>query len=76
MYKSFSEVKVALAAGKSVVNIVNDYLKVIDEKKHLNAFLEVFEKSVLEQSETVDSKIKNGTAGRLAGMDIPIKYNI
>ncbi len=76
MYKSFSEVKVALAAGKSVVNIVNDYLKVIDEKKHLNAFLEVFEKSVLEQAETVDSKIKNGTAGRLAGMVIAIKDNI
>jgi aspartyl-tRNA(Asn)/glutamyl-tRNA(Gln) amidotransferase subunit A len=76
MYKSFSEVKVALAAGKSVVNIVNDYLKVIDEKKHLNAFLEVFEKSVLEQAETVDSKIKNGTAGKLAGMVIAIKDNI
>lgn len=76
MYKSFSEVKVALAAGKSVVNIVNDYLKVIDENKHLNAFLEVFEKSALEQAEIVDSKIKNGTAGRLAGMVIAIKDNI
>jgi len=76
MYKSFSEVKVALAAGKSVVNIVNDYLKVIEEKKQLNAFLEVFEKSALEQAENVDSKIKNGTAGKLAGMVIAIKDNI
>ena len=76
MYKSFSEVKVALAAGKTVVNVVNDYLKVIEEKKHLNAFLEVFEKTALEQAENVDQKIKNGTAGKLAGMVIAIKDNI
>ena len=76
MYKSFSEVKNALAAGKTVVNIVNDYLKVIEEKKHLNAFLEVFEQTALEQAKNVDSKLQQGTAGKLAGMVIAIKDNI
>lgn len=76
MYKSFSEVKSALAAGKTVVNILNDYLKVIEDKKHLNAFLEVFEQSALAQAEKVDAKLKSGNAGKLAGMVIAIKDNI
>lgn len=76
MYTSFSEVKSALSAGKTVVDIVNDYLKVIDEKAHLNAFLEVFKNTALEQAENVDRKRAEGQAGRLAGMVIAIKDNI
>jgi len=76
MYKSFSEVKKALAAGKTVVDVVNDYLNVIHSKAHLNAFLEVFEETALQQAKLVDEKIAEGKAGKLAGMVIAIKDNI
>ncbi len=48
----------------------------IAKKKHLNAFLEVFEKSALEQANLVDEKIKNKTAGKLAGVIVGLKDNI
>lgn len=76
MYRTFREVKAALSEGQSVVSIVKGYLQNIEEQKHLNAFLEVFESSALAQAELVDEKIKNGTAGRLAGMVIGIKDNL
>ena len=46
------------------------------ENKDLNAFLEVFEESARQQAKLVDEKIKNGTAGRLAGMVIGLKDNM
>lgn len=76
MYKTFSEVKQALSAGKSVVEIVNHYLGAIAAATELNAFLEVFEQSALEQAAKVDEKLKAGTAGKLAGMVIGLKDNI
>lgn len=76
MYRTFREVKAALSEGQSVVSIVKGYLQSIEEQKHLNAFLEVFENTALEQAALVDEKIKNGTAGRLAGMVIGIKDNL
>lgn len=76
MYRTFREVKAALSEGQSVVSIVKGYLQSIEEQKHLNAFLEVFETTALEQAALVDEKIKNGTAGRLAGMVIGIKDNL
>lgn len=76
MYKNFNEVKNALASGKSVLDILETYLQAIESKKHLNAFLEVFEDSAREQAKKVDEKIANGTAGKLAGMVIGIKDNI
>ncbi len=76
MYKTFSEVKQALSAGKSVVEIVNHYLGAIHAATELNAFLEVFEQSALEQAAKVDEKLKAGAAGKLAGMVIGLKDNI
>ena len=76
MYRTFREVKAALSEGKSVVSIVNGYLQEIEANKHLNAFLEVFDETALAQAALVDEKIKNGTAGRLAGMVIGIKDNL
>lgn len=76
MFKTFSEVKDALASGKSVVDIVNAYLDVIKKGENLNIFLEVFDSSVLENAKAVDEKIANGTAGKLAGMVIGLKDNI
>ena len=76
MYKSFAEVKTALASGSSVLEIVESYLTKINQHAHLNAFLEVFEESAKENALRVDEKIKKGTAGRLAGMVIGLKDNL
>lgn len=76
MLKSYSEVKKALSAGKSVVDIVNTYLAEIKQQTELNAFLEVFDQDALAQAQIIDDKIKAGTAGKLAGMVIGLKDNI
>lgn len=76
MYKTFTEIKAALDKGRTVQDILQKYLENIKERKDLNAFLEVFETSAKEQALAVDEKIKNGTAGRLAGMVIGIKDNL
>ncbi len=66
-----------LQSGKtSCVTILNETLKNISEKKHLNIFLEVFEKNALEQAKKVDEKIKSKTAGKLAGVIVALKDNI
>lgn len=57
-------------------SIVKHYLQAIEQKKHLNAFNEVFTESALQKAVEVDAKIKNGTAGKLAGMVIALKDNI
>lgn len=56
--------------------VVQNYLERIDKNKHLNAFIEVFTDTALAKAKEVDQKIKNGNAGRLAGMVIGIKDNI
>ncbi|HLV42832.1 MAG TPA: Asp-tRNA(Asn)/Glu-tRNA(Gln) amidotransferase subunit GatA [Brumimicrobium sp.] len=76
MYKTFTEIKAALDKGRTVQDILQKYLENIKERKGLNAFLEVFEESAMEKALEVDEKIKNGNAGRLAGMIIGIKDNI
>ena len=76
MYKTFNDVKKALEKGLSVEDILNQYLENIKERKDLNAFLEVFEESAKEKAKAVDAKLKDGNAGKLAGMIIGIKDNI
>ncbi|MEZ4891347.1 MAG: amidase [Crocinitomicaceae bacterium] len=76
MYRTIDEIKAQLATGKTVVSIVNDYLLEIEKKKELNAFVEVFTNSALEQAKLVDEKLANGTAGKLAGVVVGIKDNL
>lgn len=76
MYHNFAEVKIALSSGKSVLDIVEEYLLNISQNKDLNAFLEVFEDSVRQQAAAVDAKIQTGNAGKLAGLVVGIKDNI
>jgi len=76
MYRTIKEVKEALLSGETVLSITQYFLDRIDENTHLNAFLEVFTDSAKEQALIVDEKIKNGTAGKLAGVVIGIKDNI
>jgi aspartyl-tRNA(Asn)/glutamyl-tRNA(Gln) amidotransferase subunit A len=76
MYKTFAEVKTALASGSTVLEIVEGYLNAIQRNSDLNAFLEVFEGSAKEKAIEVDAKRKAGNAGRLAGMVIGLKDNL
>ena len=57
-------------------NLVQQSLAAIQEKKRLNAFLEVFETSALEQADAIDRKLAEGKAGRLAGLIVGLKDNI
>ncbi|WP_017732045.1 Asp-tRNA(Asn)/Glu-tRNA(Gln) amidotransferase subunit GatA [Nafulsella turpanensis] len=73
-YTSLSEVKDAIQKGEtSCQQLVEFYLQNIEKKKHLNAFLEVYTDEAREQAQQVDQKLKNGTAGKLAGMVVGLK---
>ena len=60
-----------LSAKKNIEN----FLKLIKENKKINAFIYV-NKYAVKQAEAVDKKIKQGKAGRLAGLAIAVKSNI
>lgn len=71
---SFDEIKKSIEKKEAdCKSIVNHYLQNIKTKAHLNAFVEVYEESALNQAELVDQKIAEGKAGKLAGMIIGIK---
>ena len=73
-YRSLQAIRTDMAQGKiSCADLVRYYLQNIQEKAHLNAFLEVFPEEALAQAATVDAKIQAGTAGKLAGMVIGLK---
>jgi aspartyl-tRNA(Asn)/glutamyl-tRNA(Gln) amidotransferase subunit A len=64
-YRSFDEIQSALKKGDSDCrSIVKYYLQNIQTKAHLNAFVEVYAQSALEQAAGVDLKIAQGTAGK------------
>ena len=76
-FRSFEKVQKALLNNTtSCVSISQSYLDEIESNKHLNAFIEVYTDEALAQAKIVDHKIKNGTAGKLAGMVIGIKDNL
>jgi aspartyl-tRNA(Asn)/glutamyl-tRNA(Gln) amidotransferase subunit A len=60
----------------SVTDLVNEYLKVIDEKnKDINAYIEVYD-DVLAQAKVAEEKFKNGTATIMTGIPIALKDNM
>lgn len=74
LYRSFASVQADLQSGQITCRqLVEQYLARIQEHQHLNAFTEVYAEEALIQADTVDQKLANGTAGRLAGMVIGIK---
>jgi len=76
-YTSLSQIKSDIAAGGiTVEKLVKGYLNKISANAHLNAFNEVFDNEALASAKKVDSRIQDGTAGKLAGMVIAIKDNI
>lgn len=72
-YKNFAEKLELLKNGKlSLEENVEYYLKQIELQKDLNSFNFVFNDS-LEVAKNIGQKIKDGSAGKLAGMVIAIK---
>src|SRR6185312_4404147 len=77
MYRSLTEIKKDIASGKTNCHaLVQGYLATIEKNKQLNAFLEVWGDEALTRAKAIDEKIKQGKAGKLAGMVIGIKDNI
>ncbi|MHB8261961.1 MAG: Asp-tRNA(Asn)/Glu-tRNA(Gln) amidotransferase subunit GatA [Bacteroidia bacterium] len=77
VFSSIASLQNDLRQGKTTCkNLVNAALSSIEEKKHLNIFLETFNQSALLQAEAVDAKIKAKTSGRLAGVLVALKDNI
>ena len=77
MHPSFKEISKEIQQGKtSCVDLVEQYLQRIETTKKLNAFIEIFKEEALRKASIIDQKIKDGIAGRLAGMVIGIKDNI
>jgi aspartyl-tRNA(Asn)/glutamyl-tRNA(Gln) amidotransferase subunit A len=76
-YSSYTELKRGLQSGEiTAESLVKGYLQQIKAYDRLNVFNEVFEQDALAQAQNVDARIKDGTAGKLAGMVIAIKDNI
>jgi aspartyl-tRNA(Asn)/glutamyl-tRNA(Gln) amidotransferase subunit A len=68
--------KALLNNTTNCVSISQSYLDEIERNKDLNAFIEVYTDDVLSQAKLVDEKLRNGTAGKLAGMVVGIKDNL
>ncbi len=73
-YATFRDIRHDLQQGTlSCQDLVRHYLANIQKKQHLNAFLSVFDDEALARAAEIDHKLKNGTAGRLAGLIVGIK---
>ena len=76
-YTSLIQIRSDITAGTvTVEQLVTGYLDNIAQNAHLNAFNEVFDGEALIRAKEIDTRIQQGTAGRLAGMVIAIKDNI
>lgn len=82
-FTTIKNLQADLLAGKiTSMQLVEESIKAIEDKKHLNAFLEVFSTSALAQAKLVDEKIKaskgsaSNSLGKLAGVIIGLKDNI
>ncbi len=76
-FSTIQQLQSDLRAGKTnCVSLTEQAIAAIEQKKHLNAFLEVFADSALQQAKTIDEKIKNGKGGKLAGVIVGLKDNI
>lgn len=73
-YATFREIQNDLQQGTiSCEALVQHHLSNIKKKAHLNAFLSVYEKEALERALAIDKKIKEGKAGKLAGLIVGLK---
>jgi len=73
-YASFREIKNDLQRGTiTCLDLVQYHLNKIEAKSHLNAFLSVYGEEALSRAVQIDQKIKEGKAGKLAGLVVGLK---
>jgi aspartyl-tRNA(Asn)/glutamyl-tRNA(Gln) amidotransferase subunit A len=73
-YATFRDIQHDLQQGTLSCNdLVQHHLGNIKSKAHLNAFLSVYEQEALDRAAEVDQKIKQGSAGKLAGLVVALK---
>jgi aspartyl-tRNA(Asn)/glutamyl-tRNA(Gln) amidotransferase subunit A len=73
-YATLREIQHDLQQGTlSTQDLVQYHLQNIKKKAHLNAFLSVYEDEALRRATEVDKKIKDGKAGKLAGLIVGLK---
>lgn len=73
-YATLREIQHDLQQGVlSTQDLVRHHLANIKEKAHLNAFLSVYDDEALGRAVEVDKKIKEGKAGKLAGLVVGLK---
>lgn len=73
-FRSFSSISSSLRKGETSCRaIVSHYLQNIQTYQHLNVFLDVYSDEALRHADLIDEKIRNGKAGRLAGMVVGLK---
>ena len=73
-YATFREIQHDLQHGTlTCQDLVRHHLETIKAKAHLNAFLSVYEEEALHRAATVDKKIKERKAGKLAGLVVGLK---
>jgi aspartyl-tRNA(Asn)/glutamyl-tRNA(Gln) amidotransferase subunit A len=73
-YATFREIQHDLQHGKlSCQDVVRHHLANIKAKSYLNAFLSVYEDEALKSAVAIDTKIKEGKAGKLAGLVVGLK---
>jgi aspartyl-tRNA(Asn)/glutamyl-tRNA(Gln) amidotransferase subunit A len=73
-YATFRDIQHDLQQGTlSCIELVQHHLSNIKSKAHLNAFLSAYEQEALDRAVEVDQKIKQGNAGRLAGLVVALK---
>ncbi len=71
---SFEETRIALHQGRTTCEEVTEqYLGTIERGKQINAFLEVYGEDARVRARDVDRKVRDGSAGSLAGMVIALK---
>jgi aspartyl-tRNA(Asn)/glutamyl-tRNA(Gln) amidotransferase subunit A len=73
-YATFREIQDDLKRGAiSCRDLVNHHLTNIKKKSHLNTFLSVYEEEALVRADEVDKRIKENSAGKLAGLVVGLK---
>ncbi len=73
-YKNHKEKLELIKSGRlNLVENVKHFLKNIEDQKDLNAFNFVFNDEAIEAAKTIELKLRNNYAGKLAGMVIAIK---
>ncbi len=77
MRQTYTELRPRLFAGETTCEeIVAQSYRTIEEGRHYNAFLSLFRERAERRAAEVDRKIREGSAGPLAGMTIAVKDNI